>query len=138
MAVVDINWNPSRKELKLFAVLQVVFFVIVCTILVDKGGSSTFSAVIVGISAILGIAGWFQPAIVRPVYVGWMVAVFPIGCLVSYLILAAVFYLLFTPIGLIMKLAGKDPLQRKFDRTAKTYWQPRETPSDSSRYFRQF
>jgi len=138
MAVVDINWNPSRKELKLFAVLQVVFFVIAGTILVDKGGSSTVSAVIVGVSAVLGIAGWFQPAIVRPVYVGWMVAVFPIGCFVSYLILAAVFYLLFTPIGLIMKLVGKDPLQRKFDRTAKTYWQPRATPSDSSRYFRQF
>lgn len=65
---------------------------------------------------------WVIPIVRRPIHVGWMYAAFPIGWTVSHLLIALVYYLVLTPIGLLMRAAGYDPLQRRFDRTAATYW----------------
>ena len=46
--------------------------------------------------------------------------------------------LLFTPIGLAMRLVGRDPLRRRFDRQASTYWIKRPEQDETGRYFRQF
>ena len=67
-----------------------------------------------------------------------MYAVYPIGWTVSHLALAVVYYLVVTPIGLLMRLFGRDPMRRKFDPSATTYWQPHESPDEPERYFRQF
>jgi hypothetical protein len=52
--------------------------------------------------------------------------------------MALIFYLVVTPLGVIMRLTGRDPMERRFDPKAKTYWKPRPTQTDASRYFRQF
>jgi hypothetical protein len=52
--------------------------------------------------------------------------------------MALVFYGLFTPMGLLFRLIGRDPLNRRFDPTAQTYWTPHQTVTDGRRYFRQF
>ena len=54
----------------------------------------------------------------RLIYVGWMVLAFPIGWTVSQVMLALMFFGLFTPIGLVFRLIGRDPLQRT--RPART------------------
>jgi hypothetical protein len=43
-----------------------------------------------------------------------------------------------TPVGLIFRLLGKDPLTRRFDPRASTYWVKHEEPGNVERYFRQF
>ncbi len=62
----------------------------------------------------------------------------PIGLVISYVILAATYYLVLTPIGLVLRLFGYDPMHRRFDREAKTYWVPREEDANTDRVFRQF
>ncbi|NBC14464.1 MAG: sxtJ, partial [Gammaproteobacteria bacterium] len=48
------------------------------------------------------------------------------------LVLGLVFFLLFLPIGLVMRLAGHDPMRRKLDPDAATYRVPsRPQPPDS-------
>ena len=47
---------------------------------------------------------------------------------VNPVIMALLFYLTVVPTGLIMRLAGKDPLRRRFDPEAKTYWIERNPP----------
>lgn len=74
----------------------------------------------------------------RSLYTGWMYAALPIGWTISHAILGVVYYLLITPIGLALRLAGRDPMNRRFDRAATTYWIERQPTTDSSRYFRQF
>jgi hypothetical protein len=44
-----------------------------------------------------------------------------LGAVNSRIILALVYYLLFTPLGIIGKLSGRNPLNLGFDRTAATY-----------------
>jgi hypothetical protein len=136
--MIEINWNPSHKELRVFSVLIVPFFAIVAWILYDKTGSLTVAFTTFGIAAIVGIAGFFLPKQMRIVYVVWMAAVMPIGWVVSHLVLGFAFFLVITPIGLLMRLIGHDPLQREFDKDATTYWISRPTNQESKRYFRQF
>ena len=56
----------------------------------------------------------------------------------THLLLAAVYFGVLTPIGLIMRLAGRDPMERRIDRAAPTYWVARRPVTDVRRYFRQF
>ena len=54
------------------------------------------------------------PATLRPVFVVWMKFGAVMGWINTRLILALVFYLIFFPVGLMMRLRGKDPLRLKF------------------------
>jgi hypothetical protein len=91
-----------------------------------------------GLAAVVFVVGLVAPAVMRPIFVGWMVAAYPIGWTVSHAILAVTFYLVLTPIGLVLRLMGHDPLRRSFDPSAETYWVPHNPGGDPSRYFRQF
>ncbi len=91
----------------------------------------------------IGTAGavliWIIPVAGRQLYVGWMLAAVPIGWTISHAILAIVYYVVVTPIGLLMRLVGRDPMQRRLDRSGSgSYWIERPPESGSSRYFRQF
>jgi len=138
MAIMDVNWNPSRKELKAFSLLLIVFFAIVAWLAHRKGASIETAWMIASGGAVVGVAGLFSPAFIRVVYVIWMTAVFPIGFVVSNVVLAIVFYGVVSPIGLLAKLTGRNALQLGFDRDAKTYWNPRQQIKDPRRYFRQY
>ena len=138
MAVVEINWNPGTKQLRIFSVLQIAFFAIVAVWLHHGTGYARTANFVLVISVLVGVVGFVWPPLMRVVYVVWMVLVFPIGWTVSHIVLAALFYLAFTPIAIIMKLCGYDSMQRKFDRQAATYWKRRQQNDDTSRYFKQF
>ena len=136
--MLDVNWNPSRRELRQFAGLCLVFGAVVGGLIVYRGGSSTIALTIGAIGAIVAIIGLAIPALMRPVYVGWMAAAYPIGWAVSHLVLAATFYLVVTPIGLLLRLTGREPLGRRQHRSPGSYWTPHEPPRDAASYFKQF
>jgi hypothetical protein len=85
-----------------------------------------------------GTVGLAAPRAIKYLYVGWICAAFPIGWTISHLLLLLIFYGILTPIGLVMRVLGYDPLRRKSDPVAGTYWVERAQAEDSSRYFRQF
>lgn len=136
--MIEFNRHPSRRDLRAFAVLQVVFFLVIAWSVYSRTQSLLWPGVIISLSLAVGVVGWFVEPFIRRVYLGWMWAVFPIGWLVTHTVLALVFYLLMTPIGCIMKWTGRDPLDRRFDSEATSYWQPRPPQTGSKRYFRQF
>jgi hypothetical protein len=137
MALIEINWNPGRRELKQFALLWIAFFGLIGAYCLWAKGSMP-AATVSWIAAVAGVPGYFQPGLLRPVYVVWMALALPIGWVVSHLLLLVVYYLVVTPIGLLMRLFGYDPLQRRIDRTATSYWVAHEQAADPSRYFKQF
>jgi hypothetical protein len=67
-----------------------------------------------------------------------MVLAFPIGWTISQLIVALLYYGLFTPIGIVFRLIGRDPLHRTHRPGIPTYWSPKMTATDPKRYFQQF
>jgi hypothetical protein len=137
MALVQINWKPKPRELRQFAALWLVFFGLIGAYLRFVGGAPTAAAVLWAIS-LVGVVGMLAPSFVRPLYVVWMGLAMPIGWLVSHLLLLVMYYLVLTPIGLIMRACGYDPLERRFDRTAKSYWYDQEPTTGFEQYFKQF
>ena len=138
MALIDIKWKPTTRELRVFAVLWLVFFGLLGGWMLSRGSSLTWVGSVWAVALTGGVLGLLLPELLRPVYLLWMGLAFPIGWLVSHLILGLVYFGLLTPIGLLMRLAGHDPLRLKPDRGKATYWRERSTETDTSRYFRQF
>ena len=56
------------------------------------------------LAALFGVAGLIRPGLLRPIFVGWMVMVFPIGWLMSRVLLGVLFYGLFTPLAIAFRL----------------------------------
>jgi hypothetical protein len=101
-------------------------------------GRTGVALALAALAAVIGGIGLARPALIRPIFVGWMVLAFPIGWTVSLLMLGLVYYGLFLPIGLIFRLAGRDALRLRPRPGVATYWTPRPAPADVRRYFRQF
>jgi hypothetical protein len=75
----------------------------------------------------------------RPGYRGWMKVAHVIGAVVTTLVLATVFFAVFTPVAVALKVMGRDHLRRKADRTAKSYWRCRPAVAwEKQRYLQQF
>ena len=138
MSIVEINWNPSRKELKVFSLLLIVFSAVVAWMVHRKGGSVEAVSLVASIGTAAGIAGLVCPPFIRVVYVVWMAAVSPIGIVVSNVVIALVFFGVVCPVGFLMRMTGRDALQLRFDPDARTYWNEREAVTDPRRYFRQY
>ena len=138
MALVEINWRPAAKELRVFAGLLILFFGIGAWLIASRWGATGTASVVFGVAAVVGTLGLAVPRLIWPVYILWMAAVWPLGWTISHLVMAVVFYLVITPIGLIMRGCGRDPMERRFDGPARSYWKKRSQDSATRRYFRQF
>lgn len=90
------------------------------------------------VAATVSLAGLWLPDWIAIYHRGWMAAVAPIGWLVSRVVLAVVYFLVITPIGMIRRLRGHDPLSLRADQTATSYWITRNDRTDPASYFRQF
>jgi hypothetical protein len=138
MALIRINRNPPRRQLALFGALWLIFFAIVGWIVWDKTQSRPASLSIWTLAVVIPVIGWIWPAWMRIVYVGAAYAAFPIGLVISHVVLALVYYAVLTPTGLLVRLFLFDPMRRRFEPEAKTYWVRRREQQDVKRYFRQF
>lgn len=80
------------------------------------------------------------PPLFRVIYRFWIQFSVVLGFFVSRILLTIIFFLVITPTGIIMRLVGKDPMERKLDPAATSYWTRREDEADRSleRYEKQF
>lgn len=138
MALLEINRNPSRRDLAWFGAVLFVFFLAIGGVIGRALGSEVVRNALWGVGSVLALLYYAVPAWRRPMFVGWMYAAYPVGLVVSHVLLGLVYFGVVTPIGLLMRVVGHDPMTRRFDRSAATYWVEREQVSDVKRYFRQF
>ena len=89
--------------------------------------------------ALVALLGAVVPQILRPLYSVWMAIGLVLGTIVTSIILTVVFVVAIIPIGLVMRLLGKDPMERKLDPEATTYWIPKHHAiEDDSRFEKYF
>lgn len=138
MKLIEVNHNPTRRQLVVFGIIWLAAFALAGRIALNQTGSAVIATVVwcmaIGVPAI----GWAWPEFLRIVYIGLAYATMPIGFVVSCLLMAVIYYLMITPMGLLKRMVGGDPIRRRFDRSAETYWRPREQDDRPARYFRQF
>ncbi len=83
--------------------------------------------------------GLVLPTLLRPLFFVWMALARVLSIVNTHLLLALIFYTLFTLIGGVMRIVRYDPLDRKRSSGQATYWHRRETPLlNRKHYERQF
>jgi hypothetical protein len=139
MSLVEINWYPNRKQLQNFGIIALAASAIICLLLyLLKGIAIQWVLTIFAAGFIIFASSMISLRLTRMIYVCLVAVTFPIGLVVSFTLLMAFYFLLFTPLGFIFRLMGRDPLRRKFDPTADSYWLQRNPPENPERYFQQF
>ena len=137
--MIEIKWDPTTRELRQFAGIWFPgFFILVGGYVLHRTGSLPWAATIWAAAFTVSAVGYAVPAFMRWVFVGMTLLAFPIGWVVSHVMLATIFFLVITPLGLVVRLLRGDLLQQQFDRSATSYWLPREPARDPARYFKQF
>jgi len=76
--------------------------------------------------------------LLKSIYVKWMIVAHAIGHILTTVVLTMIFYFVFTPIGLILRILRKDLLERAWSASEKSYWKKKETAFDRERYLKQF
>jgi hypothetical protein len=93
---------------------------------------------LIGLGSMLGAFGIVFPTALAPLERAWMALAHVLAFINTRIILTVLFYLVFTPIGLIARMV-KDPLNRKLHDGSTSYWIRREPkPADRAIYERQF
>src|SRR5262249_32021394 len=103
----DIPFNPAPSTLRWFCVLGALALTGLAARRFFADDDVTFTLLLLGLAAAVAAVGLIVPAVLRPVFVGWMVLVYPFSWAISHLILACVFCCLFTPLALFFKLIGR-------------------------------
>lgn len=96
--------------------------------LMGKSGDLRTAAILGGVStAFLGIS-LVVPGLLHPLNVQWMRLGFLLQTVVSPVVLGILFFLTVTPMGIVLRLMGKDLLRLKLDKSARSYWIVRDPP----------
>lgn len=132
-----LDWNPSPRKLRQFAAVAVVFLAALAATAHLRGRSELAQALPLGLGAIVGLLAVTRPTALRILYVLLSIAVFPIGFVLSHLILLVVFYGVITPLGVLSRLTRSDLLALRSDPTARSFWRERHRPRDKASYLRQ-
>jgi hypothetical protein len=145
--MLDINLNPPKKDLRNFGFVALVAFALIGGLVYWKRGlfgfdlgeaTETVSYVLWGLGLLSGLFSLAMPAANRALYVTLTVITYPIGFVVSHVVMAVIFFVIITPVGLLFRVLGRDPLHRKLDRSAESYWEPHVARKDKASYFKQF
>jgi len=136
MPLIRLNARPSKGSLRTFGALSLVFLAAI-GVHAWRGGGHGAASLLLAAGALAGALAAFRPKWLRPAYLAASYASYPIGYAVSFVVLTGAFYLLFTPAGILLRLCGHDALSRRWDRTRKSYWEPRTGPKPAKSYFYQ-
>lgn len=138
MSLVSINWQPDRATLRDFSLWWMFFLGMAAAPLALYRDHHAVAAAF-WLAAVAGrLVGAWRPDWLKPVFLGLTIVTWPIGWVISHAALAIVYYGVFTPVSLWFRLIGRDPLERRFDPQASSYWEAYEPERQRARYFKQF
>jgi hypothetical protein len=116
--------NFSRENLRKFGVTMGIAFLLIFFIMVLRQKNNSTPILI--ISVLFFSFGFFAPQFLRPVYIAWMDFAFILGWLNTHIILLILFYLIFAPVGICLRLFRIDLLDRRFEKDKASYWKKKE------------
>lgn len=87
-------------------------------------------------AAVMALVTTMRAAWLAPLNRAWMKLGELMGRVVSPVVLGVIFFGVFTPVGLAMRLSGRDAMARRFDRRLNSYWVEREPPGPADGSYR--
>ena len=112
-----------------FGIVFFVFFLIISILpLLNENGIRKWS---IGISLLFLILGLLNSKFLTPLNKLWFKFGLLLGSIVAPIVMGVVFFLVITPTGFLLKLFGKDILNKKYNIKKKTYWINRNKENNS-------
>jgi hypothetical protein len=146
--MIDLDLDPDAKTLRQFGFIALGGFAAVSALvwfelLIFAGGwlggaRETVAYTLLGIGGLTAFLSLVYPKANKPIFIGLSVVAYPIGFVLSYVIMGTLFFLIITPTGVAMRTIGKDPLENRFASDAQTYWTPCRPARPAESYFKQF
>lgn len=112
------------KDVRNFLLIWGMIFTVIGFYPLTKGSQLHLWAV--GVAAFFVLAAFIRPMLFTRFYTLWIKVGEFIGGIISKLVLFTLFYGLFTPAALALRVMGKDLLGKKLDKNSTTYWIKRE------------
>jgi hypothetical protein len=128
--------NIDGKTIRNFGILFFILSTIASAYTYWKGHEFWFLILAAGV--IFLCACLIFPNSLKGLYKAWMTMAFFLGWFMTRIILTVFFFAILTPFALILRISGKDLLNRKIDKNAKTYWIRHEQVVDRNQYKKQF
>ena len=136
--MIRINRNPGPRMLRQFGGIWLIFASLLAGIHWWGGGRAETALGLWAATGLVALAGFIYLPIMRLLYLGLSYLTWPIGWVISHLLLGAIYFLVLTPTGLLLRITGRDPMNRRLDRSAPSYWVEHPPGDTPERYFRQF
>ena len=135
----QISSSATIKQIRQFGLLVGIVLVAVGSWQLYRQIYPIVRIVLWSIGGFLFVSGLLWPQILKPLYVLWMLLAHMLSWVNTRIILGVIFYLIFTPIALVMRIAQRDGLQKKINKNASSYWTQRTAPENIKEHFeRQF
>ncbi|PCK08158.1 MAG: hypothetical protein COA42_10575 [Alteromonadaceae bacterium] len=129
---VEVKMGSERSFGWVFAAV----FAIIAGLAYYKSGKILYWSV--GVAVVLGVITLIKPSLFKPFNFVWFKFGMLLGHIIAPLVMMLIFFLVVTPIGLLMRLFGKDPLRLKRKADQNTYWITRPPESSDSSMKNQF
>lgn len=142
--MIELDLRPDTNKLRQFGYICFFGFGLFGLLVAHKTGAWeepgkwTIPAVLWGLAVLCPILSLTAPISLTPLYIALMIIAFPIGLIISNLLLLIIFFLLFTPLALWFRMMGRDELKLKRLPEVSSYWIRYRSPADVESYFRQF
>jgi hypothetical protein len=125
--------QKTNKELRKFGLIMTVAFSLIAGFSYWKGGDLWFY---LGLMALV----FLLPSLVAPgslslIEKKWMQFGEKLSVVISYVILFSTFYLVITPMAIVMRMLKHDPLHRRIDKTVDSYWISSDSQGSGARHF---
>jgi hypothetical protein len=92
---------------------------------------------LIALAALLAAVTTTRAHWLAPLKHAWMKLGEILNYVVSPVVLGVIFFALFTPVAMLMRMAGRDAMKRRYEAAAPTYWQRRDPPGPADDSFRQ-
>ena len=135
--MLQINFRPDERMLRHFGCLCWLLLSVLSAYRWWRNGLDLIVAVQQLAAVSLLLLAILRPSFLRPLFVAWSTAAFPMGWLVSHVLLFVMYFGVFWPTGFVLRLCGWDPLGLRTSGSG-SLWQDRPPASDLRRYFRQY
>jgi len=91
---------------------------------------------LLALAALTALVTFMREAWLTPLNRAWMKLGELLGRVVSPVVLGVIYFAVFTPVGVAMRLCGRDAMARAFDHGLKTYWIRRDPPGPADDSYR--
>ncbi|WP_420456244.1 SxtJ family membrane protein [Rubrivirga sp.] len=114
--------DPSVRALRQFGLVVGGVLLAVAGLTLWRRGPGAVVWTLGGVGGALVVLGSVAPVVLRPVRTAWMALAFALGFVMTRVLLTAAFALAVVPVAVGLRLLGKDPLHRRPEPSAETYW----------------